>query len=646
MRRGRRAMNLTIAGVAAAMALAGCQGNGAEKPESAASGPAATGAASPSSSASPAPGAGEPGAGTAPAAFSFSTDPAYYTERFRPQYHLSPETGNLSDPNGMVFFEGEYHQFYQNSGQWGHAVSTDLIHWTHLPVALVRDSLGEIWSGSAVVDRDDTSGFFGGKAGLVAIFTHFRNGTQSQSIAYSADKGRTWTKYEGNPVIPNPGLKDFRDPKVIWHEPSRSWVMVVSVDNRVRFYSSKNLKEWTETGEFGADQGSHAAVWECPDLFELPVEGTGEKKWVLTVSIGSNAETKGSTAQYFVGSFDGKTFANDNPPSKVLWTDYGKDFYAAVSYSDIPAEDGRRIWTGWMSNWRYPFGMPTDPWKGNLSVPRELALADVPGEGVRLVQRPVRELDALRGKAVETKAAVLKPGGANPLAGLRGTSFELETEFALKDEADAEFGIKLRKGEGQETVLRYDASAGRLTLDRTKSGESSFEAGFAETFSAPLRPEDGRIKLRIYSDESTLEVFANDGKAVLSAILFPDETSDGLEIYSAKGSVELERAVFYPMKPIWRDEDPDSAKPIRIRLSASSLDVPVGGTGRLRASVVPLGSPQELTWTSSDETVAKVETGEAGAPAVIGLKEGQAAIAAATSDGQVRASVDVFVYEP
>ncbi|MGO4274452.1 glycoside hydrolase family 32 protein, partial [Paenibacillus sp. TAF58] len=244
-------------------------------------------------------------------AFTYASDPNYYTEKFRPQYHLSPKSGNMSDPNGMVYFDGEYHQFYQNSAQWGHAVSKDLLHWEHLPVALARDSLGEIWSGSAVVDSKDTSGFFGGKAGLVAIFTHFKAGVQSQSIAYSADKGRTWTKYEGNPVIPNPGLKDFRDPKVIWHAPTHSWVMVVSVDNRVRFYSSPDLKSWKMTSEFGSDQGSHAAVWECPDLFELPVEGSKTKKWVLAVSIGSNDTTKGSTAQYFVGTFDGLTFKND-----------------------------------------------------------------------------------------------------------------------------------------------------------------------------------------------------------------------------------------------------------------------------------------------------------------------------------------------
>lgn len=577
-----------------------------------------------------------------PPAFEYSTDPNYYTQLFRPQYHLSPESGNMSDPNGMVYFEGEYHQFYQNSGQWGHAVSTDLLHWTHLPVALVRDPLGEIWSGSAVVDKNDTSGFFGGKPGLVAIFTHFQNGTQSQSIAYSSDKGRTWTKYEGNPVIPNPGLKDFRDPKVIWHEPSKSWVMVVSADNRVLFYSSKDLKKWEQTGEFGADQGSHAAVWECPDLFELPVSGTDQKKWVLTVSVGNNEQTKGSTAQYFIGSFDGRTFTNENNPSDVLWTDYGKDFYAAISYSDIPAEDGRRIWLGWMSNWRYPFAMPTEPWKGNMSVPRALTLKDVPGEGLRLIQQPVKELETLRGSAVTVTDQKVAPGG-NLFSGMKGTSYELDTEFAVGSESP--FGIKVRTGPGQETVIRYDPKALELAVDRTKSGESSFEQGFAEAFAAPLKPEEGKIRLRIFVDESTLEVFGNDGRVVFSSLIFPSATSNGVELFADGDGITLNRADFYPMRSVWRNEDPSGSTPLRIVADKYSLDVPLNGTGMVRANVLPLSSPQQLKWESGDPSVAEVRSEQSGA-VVTGKKEGSVEIKALTPDGSVSAVLNVFVYKP
>ncbi|AFC29154.1 levanase [Paenibacillus mucilaginosus 3016] len=576
------------------------------------------------------------------AAYRYHPDPDYYTELYRPQYHLSPPTGNLSDPNGMVYFEGEYHQFYQNSGQWGHAVSRDLLHWEHLPVALARDPLGEIWSGSAVVDWEDTSGFFGGKPGLVAVFTHFKGGTQSQSIAYSADRGRTWTKYKGNPVIPNPGLKDFRDPKVIWHEPSNSWVMVVSADQKIQFYTSKNLKEWKLASEFGTGQGSHAAVWECPDLFELPVEGTGEKKWVLHVSIGSNAATKGSTAQYFIGSFDGTLFRNENPPQQVLWTDYGRDFYAAVSYSDIPAENGRRIWTGWMSNWRYPFGMPTAPWKGNLSIPRELRLREIPGSGLRLVQLPVKELEQLRGKPVHAAGRELGPG-LHPLEGMKGSSYELQAEFTVS--AGARFGLKVRKGISQETLISYDADAGKLTVDRARSGVSAFEADFAETMEAPLTLKDGKLKLRLFVDESTLEVFGGDGEAVVSAILFPDALSSGLELFVSQGHVTLEEARFYPMRTVWRDEDPDSRVPRRIVLSSGSLDLPARGSARLRAEVTPAGAPQKLRWESSDSSVAAVQADGETEALLSGGKPGEAEIKAVTPDGRVSATVSVFVYE-
>lgn len=571
----------------------------------------------------------------------YSLDPAYYTEKYRPQFHLSPETGNMSDPNGMVYFEGEYHQFYQNSGQWGHAVSKNLIHWEHLPLAIAKDELGDIWSGSAVVDWKDTSGFFDGKPGLVAIFTHFKNGLQSQSIAYSTDKGRTWTKYEGNPVIPNPKVKDFRDPKVFWHEPTQSWVMVVSVDQKLWFYNSPDLKKWEITGEFGLGHGSHAAVWECPDLFELPIEGTKEKKWVLTVSIGNNSATKGSKAQYFIGSFDGRTFKNDNKPAVTLWSDYGKDYYAAVSYSDIPEEDGRRIWLGWMSNWRYPFAMPTGTWKGNMSIPRELKLRDIPGEGIRLVQEPVVELEALRGKPQKLKKQTLTPS-RNPMAGIRGTSFETEMEFAV--ESEHAFGIKFKKGSDQETIIRYEPKSKELIFDRLKSGKSDFEENFAEQMSAPLQIKDGKIKLRIFVDETTVEVFANDGEAVLTNLVFPDSTSTELELF-AEGAVTLNKGVYYPMRSIWRDEDPNGSEPLRILVNKPILHLTKGEKTKLEASVIPLTAKQEVKWVSSDDSVVTVKAdGDTSTSATVtGIKEGKAEIKAVSEDEAISFSLNVFV---
>lgn len=424
-------------------------------------------------------------------------------------------------------------------------------------------------------------------------------------------------------------------------EPTHTWVMVVSVDNRVRFYSSPDLKSWTMTSEFGSDQGSHAAVWECPDLFELPIEGSNTKKWVLTVSVGSNNTTKGSTAQYFVGDFDGLTFHNDNKPSDVLWTDYGKDFYAAVSYSDIPAKDGRRIWLGWMSNWRYPFAMPTGAWKGNMSIPRELRLRQIPAQGLRLVQEPVKELQALRGKEIALPKQELV-AGKNPLGGIKGTSYELETEMTVQP--DAKVNFILRKGRDQETIVSYDAGAEKLSIDRTKSGISNFEKGFAEVMAAPLKLRDGKLKLRFFVDASSLEVFAGDGEAVMSAIIFPDPTSSGLELSAGGGGVTLEAGHYYPLRTVWRDEDPDAGKPLRIALSKSSLDVPVGGTLQVDADVLPLSASQALNWLSSDSAVVAVTASKGGA-IVKGLKAGQSEIKAMSEDGRIVSTLNVFVFD-
>ncbi len=294
-------------------------------------------------------------------------------EQHRPHFHFTPESMWMNDPNGMVYYEGEYHLFYQHHPDdvvwgpmhWGHAVSTDLVHWEHLPIALYPDEYGYIFSGSAVVDWKNTSGF-GSKHNppLIAIFTYHdvdgeqagNNDYQTQGIAYSIDKGRSWTKYENNPVLPNPGIKDFRDPKVIWYEPDQKWIMTLAAHDNVRFYSSPNLKDWIFESEFGKGIGAHGGVWECPDLFPMELDGT--QKWVLLVSLNDGGPNGGSGTQYFIGDFDGKTFINDNSKNQILWLDYGRDNYAGVTWSDIPDEDGRRIFMGWMSNWSYAEVVP------------------------------------------------------------------------------------------------------------------------------------------------------------------------------------------------------------------------------------------------------------------------------------------------
>ncbi|MFD6006074.1 levanase [Bacillus subtilis] len=490
-----------------------------------------------------------------------AADSSYYDEEYRPQYHFTPEANWMNDPNGMVYYAGEYHLFYQyhpyglqwGPMHWGHAVSKDLVTWEHLPVALYPDEKGTIFSGSAVVDKNNTSGFQTGKEKpLVAIYTQDREGHQVQSIAYSNDKGRTWTKYAGNPVIPNPGKKDFRDPKVFWYEKEKKWVMVLAAGDRILIYTSKNLKQWTYASEFGQDQGSHGGVWECPDLFELPVDGNpNRKKWVMQVSVGNGAVSGGSGMQYFVGDFDGNHFKNENPSDKVLWTDYGRDFYAAVSWSDIPSTDSRRLWLGWMSNWQYANDVPTSPWRSATSIPRELKLKAFT-EGVRVVQTPVKELETIRGTSKKWKNLTISPASHNVLAGQSGEAYEINAEFKVSPDSAAEFGFKIRTGEKQFTKVGYDRRNAKLFVDRSKSGNVTFNPAFdtgKET--APLKPVNGKVKMRIFVDRSSVEVFGNDGQQVITDVILPDRSSKGLELYAANGDVKVKSLRIHPLKKVW-----------------------------------------------------------------------------------------------
>jgi len=487
-----------------------------------------------------------------------------YKEKYRPQFHYSPPKAWLNDPNGMVYYEGEYHLFYQHHPHgdvwgpmhWGHAVSADLVHWEQLPIALAPDENGYIFSGSAVVDRNDTSGFFGGGSGLVAIFTHHLDvadgrSVQRQSLAYSADKGRTWTMYAGNPVLEDARFVDFRDPKVFWDEGAQRWRMVLAAGDRVAFYSSPNLVDWTFGSEFGMTEGSHAGVWECPDLFELDVENEeGVRKWVLLVSIGDDPDApEGSRTQYFVGSFDGERFVNDASPETVLWLDHGRDNYAGVTWSDIPAEDGRKLFIGWMSNWKYANLTPTDGWRSAMTLPRTLSLRSDGGQ-LRLVQRPAAELASLREEpACRLRDVRLEPGD-DPLRGVSADRCEIEAEFELGDAE--ELGIAVRAGSGERTVVGYDAVRRTLFVDRTQSGAAAFHPAFACRHDAPYEPEaGGRIKLRLFVDWSSVEAFAGDGELVMTDLIFPDPASTGLSLYARNGGATVVSLQVYPMRSIW-----------------------------------------------------------------------------------------------
>ncbi|MFN8380305.1 MAG: glycoside hydrolase family 32 protein [Anaerolineales bacterium] len=466
---------------------------------------------------------------------------------YRPEYHFTPPTNWMNDPNGMVFFDGEYHLFYQyhphstvwGPMHWGHAVSTDLIHWQHLPIALYPDEIGMIFSGSAVVDVNNTAGF--GKNALVAIFTYNKDYKESQNLAYSTDRGRTWTKYPHNPVVPAPEpLSDCRDPKVFWHEDH--WVMLLAAKDRVLFLTSTDLKNWQQSGSFGGGFGSTIGVWETPDLFQLPLRTDGETRWVLTVGVGDGGPSGGSGTQYFIGYFDGITFISENQRDTILWADYGADYYAPQSWNNEP--HGRRIMFGWMSNWQYARSVPSDGWRGMFSLPREMALTSTM-EGVRLVQSPIHELESLRVEGLHWKNQILQPG-QNLLNDLIGDAFEIVAEFQVQALTNS-FGFHIRQGSGERTTVGYNSRSQKVFIDRTISGQSAFHTGFAAVHSAHLEPQNEVVCLHIFVDRCSVEVFANNGIAAISDLIYPSPQSLGLELFTEGSEIFIKSLDVYPL---------------------------------------------------------------------------------------------------
>ena len=660
--------------------------------------------------------------------------PGYYTDPFRPQYHFTPEKNWMNDPNGLVYYEGEYHLFYQYNPfgntwghmSWGHAVSPDMVHWKHLPLALPESDGVMIFSGSAVIDWNNTSGF--GKDGrppMVAIYTGNYTGKplQNQNLAYSNDKGRTWTKYSGNPVL-DIGATDFRDPKVFWHEPTHQWVMVVAwpLERKVRFYASPDLKHWSHLSDFGP-AGATKGIWECPDLFPLTVEGnTNLTRWVLIVNLNPGGPAGGSGCQYFIGEFDGKHFVLDGsypksesaevtaPPGKVLadfegndygdwkttgtafgigpshphggvagfvgkgladsfgtgdgdqgtltspkfvidnsyvsfligggahpgqlgmnllingmvaetatgnnapslkwqswdvhkyhgqtaqleifdnytngdwghiyvdqiilgnrppkaavetalWADYGPDFYAGVSWSDIPKSDGRRLWLGWMSNWQYGQDVPTSPWRSAMSVPRKLSLVSK-SESLRLEQQPVTELNSLR-----QLPPLIFPGGnfkdaANWLAGQTNLPPLLDIEMTLTNVSNnSPFAVIIHIGQNQQTSVACEPALNQLIVDRRRSGLTAFNPDFAGRYSAPMHLLDGVCQLRLLLDTSSIETFAQDGTVVLSSLIFPNPETRSLSLTLGRGGEPyVTKIAIYKMKSAWRTEPSSDAR--------------------------------------------------------------------------------------
>jgi len=481
------------------------------------------------------------------------TGQTIYNEPHRPQIHFTPKKAWMNDPNGMVFYNNQYHLFYQyypdstvwGPMHWGHATSKDLLHWQHLPVALYPDSLGYIFSGSAVADINNTSGF--GRDSivpLVAIFTHHdekgqgagKNTFQNQSLAYSLDEGTTWTKYAANPVLRNPGIKDFRDPKVAWHEESKKWIMTLATLDRITFYSSLNLKDWTKESEFGKEAGAHGGVWECPDLFTLDYKG--QNIWVLLVSINPGAPNGGSGTQYFTGAFDGKTFTPYDTDTR--WIDYGPDNYAGVTWSNT---GNRKIFLGWMSNWQYAQLVPTKNWRSAMTIPRDLGIEKA-GDKYFVVSKPSPGLSTGAGKGTSfDNVDVVDFDLTGKTGRLSGPA-----RLTLKSDKIAGYSISLSNETGQQLVIGYDKGNNHYFIDRTASGNTSFEKGFAAKHTAPRLTAVENTDMTLIIDNASVEVFADGGLTVMTSVFFPGKPFSKIGIRSADG-FKIKQAEYRLLKP-------------------------------------------------------------------------------------------------
>lgn len=474
----------------------------------------------------------------------------------RPVFHFTPPKNFINDPNGLVFLGGEYHLFYQHNPEgdrwghmsWGHAVSRDLVRWEHLPIALREEDGIMIFSGSAVFDSKNSSGF--GTAEIppmVAIYTGDGHKKQTQNLASSLDQGRTWKKFTGNPVL-DLNSNSFRDPKVFWHKPSSRWIMatVMADERKVRLWGAKDLKSWEKLSDFGPS-GSTKGVWECPELFEAPVEDGSGSRWILKVDVNDGAPFGGSGGQYFVGHFDGKEFRSEGKGGEPLWIDYGKDFYASQTWNDAPGD--RPVWLAWMNNWQYANEIPTAPWRGAMTIARSVALRKT-DDGFRIVQEPVTGLKNIRHRHQKLEAREI-PVGETRLdnSKIEGLSMEILAEF---EEGDAdEFGLKVRCGTDEETVIGVDRRAGTVYVDRTRSGAVSFSPHFAGRHSAPLAKTDGKspTRLHVLIDATSVEVFADGGRVVLTDQIFPSPTSRGVRLFATGGAARLRSLDAWEFRP-------------------------------------------------------------------------------------------------
>lgn len=477
---------------------------------------------------------------------------------YRPNFHFTPKSNWMNDPNGMFYLDGIYHLFFQYYPEgnkwgpmhWGHATSKDLVKWEEQKIALFPDHLGYIFSGSAVVDKNNTSGFGNGKnTPIVAIFTYHniekekenKIDVESQGIAYSIDNGKNWIKYNNNPVLKNPGIRDFRDPKVIWDTKREQWLMVLAAQDKVHFYTSKNLKDWEFKSDFGQNIGAHGGVWECPDIFPIKVKETNEEKWALIVSINPGGPNGGSATQYFVGDFDGKTFKLDKTYIKQLekkeaiWLDWGKDNYASVSWNNAP--DGKRIIIGWMSNWDYAQEVPTEKWRSSNTIAREVILSKNNEEYI-LKTIPVNQLSKYLNKKIKRRVIVEK---SNIL--LKKEEIDLDKtilELQLKNLKKGTYTFVLSNELGEQLSFGINNTNHYLFIDRQSSGITNFGNNFANKISkVPLFQNYKEASFKVLLDKTSMEIFFNNGEKVMTEMFFPREKYSELSISTESQNAKI-----------------------------------------------------------------------------------------------------------
>lgn len=496
------------------------------------------------------------------------------TDYYRPVYHHTPLYGWMNDANGLVYKDGEYHLYFQynpygskwGNMHWGHSVSKDLIHWEHLDPAIARDTLGHIFSGSTVIDKSNSAGY--GKDAMIAFYTSASDEHgQIQCMAYSTDNGRTYTKYEKNPILtPFDGLKDFRDPKVFWYEPAQKWYMIVSADKNMRFYSSTDLKNWEYLSQFGEGYGVQPNQFECPDFIQLPVDGDKNKmKWVMIVNINPGCLFGGSATEYFVGDFDGKEFHCDTDKSITKWLDFGKDHYATVCFSNL---GDRVVAVPWMSNWQYANVTPIRQYRGANALPRELSLYTKNGE-IYMAANAVKETEGLRKGTTDVNDFVMTDEHlVSPLT--TGPEGACELEMDITPNKAQTVGFQLMNDKGEKTDIYLDLKAGRLVMDRTQSGLVAFgeksephaketddhrkteSVNYVNDFAlgtwAPLSLCEGKTyHLNVFVDKCSVEIFVDGGRIAMTNLVFPTVPYNALRFYTQGGEAEVKNLKVYQL---------------------------------------------------------------------------------------------------